>query len=181
MSAEARVALLAEYRAACVAFADGLRAVGDRWDAPTPAAEGNAGDVADHVFGSHESLLLRPLHVAPPAYPDDQRRPRWAAIVDALVPALERPGALEGRALLVGVLATDVLVHSWDLCRAAGVRIPLDPVLCQSGYERAMANRHVLEEAGAIRPRQAASDDAPVQERLLKLFGRDPEWCYPVS
>ncbi len=174
-------ALLLEYRAACEAFADALRAVGDRWDAPTPAKEGNAGQVADHVFGFHESLLLRPLEVVPPVRSNDQRVARWSAIVGALFPALERPGALEARELLVGVLATDVLVHSWDLRRAADVAVSLDPVLCQFGYDRALVNREVLEEAGAIERHNAVSDDAPIQERLLGLFGRDPDWCYPAS
>jgi uncharacterized protein (TIGR03083 family) len=179
--ADARGALLLEYRAACDAFAQGLRAVDDRWDAPTPAKEGTAGEVAAHVFDSHESLLLRPLEVMPPVRPGGQRVDHWSAIVSALFPALERPGALAGRELLVGVLATDVLVHSWDLCRAAGVTVALDPVLCQSGYERALANRKVLEDAGAIERHNAVSNDAPVQERLLGLFGRNVDWCYPVS
>jgi len=178
--ADARGALLVEYRAACDAFADGLRAVGDRWDAPTPAREGDAGQVADHVFGTHESLLLRPLDVLPDV-PGDTRVEHWAAVVDALFPALGRSRALDGRELLVGVLATDVLVHSWDLCRAADVTVPLDPVLCRSGYERALANREVLVEAGAIERSNAVPDDASIQERLLGLFGRNPEWCYPVS
>jgi uncharacterized protein (TIGR03083 family) len=177
--ADAPPALLAEYRAACDAFAGGLRAVGDRWDAPTPAKEGDAGQVVDHVFGSHESLLLGPLDLMPTL--SDERGERWADIVGALVPALERPGALDRRELLLGVLATDVLVHSWDLTRAAGMHAPLDPALCQSGYERALANRQVLEEAGAIERQNAVPDDAPIQERLLGLFGRNPDWCYPAS
>ena len=172
--------LLAEYRAACDAFAEGLRVVGDRWDAPTPAKEGNAGQVADHVLASHESLLLRPLDLLP-ASPPDERAARWAAIVDALLPALERPGALDGRELLLGVLATDVLVHSWDLSRAAGLQAPLAPALCESGFERALANRNLLVEAGAIEAHNAVSDAAPIQERLLGLFGRNPDWCYPPS
>ncbi len=173
--------LLVEYRAACDAFAGGLRAVHQSWDAPTPAREGNAGQVADHVFGSHEALLLRPLDVVLPGLPSDARLERWSAVVDALVPALQCPGALDGRELLVGVLATDVLVHSWDLHRAANMKVPLDPVLCRSGYERALANRAVLEEAGAIERHNAVPEDAPLQERLLGLFGRNPDWCHPVS
>ena len=180
MPAEDQGALLVEYRAACDAFAGALRAVGDHWDAPTPAKEGTAGEVTDHVFGSHESLLLRPLEVMPDG-PVGDRVAQWDAILGALVPVLERSGALDRRELLVGVLATDVLVHSWDLCRAAGVTIPLDPALCQSGYERALANREVLEQAGAIERVNAVRDDAPIQDRLLGLFGRNPDWCYPVS
>jgi uncharacterized protein (TIGR03083 family) len=178
--AEDQGVLLVEYRAACDAFAGALRAVGDHWDAPTPAKEGNAGDVTDHVFGSHESLLLRPLDLMPDG-PGDGRVERWDAILGSLFPALERSGVLDGRELLVGVLATDVLVHSWDLCRAAAVTVSLDPELCRSGYERALANREVLEEAGAIERHNAVSDDAPIQDRLLGLFGRNPDWCYPVS
>jgi uncharacterized protein (TIGR03083 family) len=172
--------LLVEYRAACNAFAGALRAVGNRWDAPTPAKEGNAGEVTDHVFGSHESLLLRPLDVMPDA-PPDERVERWDAIVGALFPALASSSALDGRELLVGVLATDVLVHSWDLCRAAGVPVSLDPALCRSGYERALANREVLEEARAIERHNAVLGDAPIEARLLGLFGRNPDWCYPAS
>ena len=180
MPAADQGALLVEYRAACDAFAAALRAIGGRWDAPTPAKEGDAGAVTDHVFGSHESLLLRPLDVMPDGAGDD-RVEHWDAILGSLFPALERSGALDGRELLVGVLATDVLVHSWDLCRAAAVTVSLDPLLCQSGYERALANRQVLEEAGAIERANAVSDDAPIQDRLLGLFGRNPDWCYPVS
>lgn len=180
MPAADQGALLVEYRAACDAFAGALRAVAGHWDAPTPAKEGNAGDVTDHVFGSHESLLLRPLDVMPEG-PDGDRVQRWDAILGAVLPALTRAGTLDGRELLVGVLATDVLVHSWDLCRAAGVTVSLDPVLCRSGYERAAANREVLEAAGAIERVNAVGDDAPIQDRLLGLFGRNPDWCYPVA
>lgn len=180
MPAQTRGRLLDEYRAACAAFAGGLRAIGDRWDAPTPAKEGSAGQVADHVLDSHQSLLLRPLDISPRAS-SGERVERWDAIVNALLPALGRSGALDGRELLLGVLATDVLVHSWDLRRAANETVSLDPGLCQSGYERALANKAVLEDAGAIERDNAVPDDAPIQARLLGLFGRNPDWCYPVS
>jgi uncharacterized protein (TIGR03086 family) len=180
MPVDARPALLVEYQAACDAFADGLRAVADRWDAPTPAQEGNAGQVVDHVLGSHEKLLLRPLDITP-APSADGRPERWAAITSALLSTLERPGVLDGRELLIGVLATDVLVHSWDLSRAAGMQATLDPVLCQSGYDRALANKNLLEESGAIERHNVVPDDAPIQARLLGLFGRNPDWGYPAS
>jgi hypothetical protein len=73
------------------------------------------------------------------------------------------------------------LIHSWDLSRAVGVQAPLDPGLCQSGYDRALANKKVLEESGALGAPVAVPDDATVQDQLLGLFGRDPNWCQPVS
>ncbi len=174
--------LLADYRLACDAFADALRAARGHRDAPTPAAEGDVQGVLDHVFGVHDTLLLEPLGVLPdpPDRPADPEA-RWAATVDALFPALARPGALDRRALLIGIVTTDVLIHSWDLSRAVGADVPLDPGLCRSGYDRALANRQVLEDSGALGAPVAVADDAPIQDQLLGLFGRDPRWCQPVS
>jgi hypothetical protein len=124
--------LLSDYRLACDAFADAIRAAGRHRDAPTPAAEGDVQGLLDHVFGVHDALLLQPLGVKPDR-PEDDPEARWATTVAALFPALERPGALEKRVLLIGIVTTDVLIHSWDLSRAAGANVPLDPGLCQSG------------------------------------------------
>ncbi len=99
----------------------------------------------------------------------------------ALFPALEQPGVLDQRVLLIGIVTTDVLIHSWDLTRAVGADVPLDPGLCQSGYDRAVVNQKLLEESGALGVPVAVPDDAPVQDRLLGLFGRNPDWCQPVS
>jgi len=172
--------LLSDYRMACDAFADAIRASAGHRDAPSPAAEGDVQGVLDHVFGVHDALLLEPLG-AKPDRPEDDPEARWAATVAALFPALEQPGALDKRVLLIGIVTTDVLIHSWDLARAVGVRVPLDPDLCQSGYDRALENKKVLEQAGALGAPVAVPDDAPVQDRLLGLFGRDPDWCQPVS
>jgi uncharacterized protein (TIGR03086 family) len=172
--------LLADYRVACAAFADAVHAARGRGDAPTPAAEGDVQGVLDHVFGVHDTLLLQPLGVRPD-HPDDDPEARWAATVAALFPALAQPGALDQRVLLIGIVTTDVLIHSWDLTRAVGADVPLDPGLCQSGYDRALVNKKVLEDSGALGVPVAVPDDAPVQDRLLGLFGRNPDWCQPVS
>jgi uncharacterized protein (TIGR03086 family) len=172
--------LLSDYRMACDAFAVAIRACAAHRDAPTPAPEGDVQGVLDHVFGVHDTLLLEPLG-AKPERPDDDPGARWAATVAALFPALAQPGVLSKRELLIGIVTTDVLIHSWDLSRAVGAVVPLDPVLCQSGYDRALENKMVLEQAGALGAPVAVPDDAPVEDRLLGLFGRDPNWCQPVS
>lgn len=167
--------LVADYRTACDGFTDAVQAVGERWDAPTPAKEGDAGHVFDHVMGSLDELLLQPLGVVA-GEPGDDRGMRWSAAVDALFPALAQPGALDKRRLLVGILTVDVLVHAWDLSRAVGLERTLDPQLCQASYDRSLANRTLLVEAGAIEPTVSVPDDAPIQDRLLSLYGRDPSW-----
>jgi uncharacterized protein (TIGR03086 family) len=178
--ADTSAGLLSDYRAACAAFADAIRAARGSGDAPTPAEEGDVRGVLDHVFGVHDTLLLEPLG-ARPDRPDADPEARWDATVAALFPALEQPGVLDQRVLLIGIVTTDVLIHSWDLTRAVGVNVPLDPGLCQSGYDRALVNQTLLEESGALRVPVAVPDDAPVQDRLLGLFGRNPDWCQPVS
>jgi uncharacterized protein (TIGR03086 family) len=180
MAAVAERCLLADYRLACDAFADAIHAARGQADAPTPATEGSVQGVLDHVFGVHDTLLLEPLGAAPARAADDPEA-RWAATVAALFPALEQPGALDRRVLLVGIVTTDVLIHSWDLTRAVGADVALDPGLCQSGYDRALENKKVLEESGALGAPVAVPDDAPVQDRLLGLFGRNPDWSQPVS
>jgi uncharacterized protein (TIGR03086 family) len=172
--------MLSDYRAVCDGFGTALHAARDRWDAPTPAAEGNVGQVFEHVAGNHESLLLRPLHVMPESTPDDPET-RWASTVAVMFPALEQPGALDSRELLIGILTGDVLVHTWDLYRAVGQQVSLDPALCEAGYECARKNQKLLEDSGALGAPVAVPDDAPVQERLLGFFGRDPDWGYPAS
>jgi uncharacterized protein (TIGR03086 family) len=167
--------LLADYRTACDGFADAVHAVGERWDAPSPAKEGDTGQVFEHVMGALDGLLLQPLDVVPGDQSEDREK-RWSAAIDALFPVLGRPGALDKRRLLVGILTVDVLIHAWDLSRAVGRELSLDPRLCQAGYDRSLANRVVLEEAGAIEASVSVPDDAPIQERLLGLYGRDPDW-----
>jgi uncharacterized protein (TIGR03086 family) len=167
--------LLADYRTACDGFADAVHAVGEQWGAPSPAKEGNTGQVFEHVMGALDGLLLQPLDVVPGAQGDDREK-RWSAAIDALFPVLAEPGALDKRRLLVGILTVDVLIHAWDLSRAVGLDLQLDPRLCQAGYDRALANRTLLEEAGAIEACVSVPDEAPVQDRLLGLFGRNPDW-----
>ena len=165
-----------QHRRACDGFTEVVHAVGDGWSAPTPCAEWDARGVVEHVIGFHDVLLLRPLN-AKPDRPKDDPVERWAVTVDALFDLLHRPGVVDAeRASLLGVLTTDVLVHTWDLARAAGSSVDLDDELCNIAYERALANGERLAASGMFGPPVAIAADARVQDRLLALLGRDPQW-----
>jgi len=171
--------VVADHRQACDGFMVVVRSAGGHWDAPSPCSEWNARDVVEHVIGFHDVLLLRPLD-AKPTRPRDDPEARWAATVDALFSALARPGVIdEQRTFLVGVLTTDVIIHTWDLAKAIGENVTLDPRLCTIGLERALANRDKFEASDSFGRPVAVPDDAAVQDRLLGFFGRDPQWRPP--
>jgi uncharacterized protein (TIGR03086 family) len=168
-----------DHREACCGFTAVVGAAAGEWSRPTPCAAWDARGVVEHVIGFHDVLVLRPLG-AKPARPRDDPETRWTRTVDALFAALDRPGALSAeRASLLGVLTTEVLVHTWDLARAISLDVTLDPRLCQLGLDRATANRDTLEGSGMFAPAVSIADDAPVLARLLALFGRDPRWAAP--
>lgn len=171
--------VVADHRAACDAFGAVVARAGERWGAPSPCTEWDARGVLEHVIGFHDVLLLRPLD-AKPARPKDDPERRWAVTVEALFDALGRPGVLdEERRSLLGVLTTDVLVHTWDLAKATGGEVTLDERLCQVGLERAVAHQGQFEASDMFGPPVAVAEDAPVQDRLLGFFGRDPHWSPP--
>jgi uncharacterized protein (TIGR03086 family) len=169
-----------QHRQACQGFTRVVDRVGDRWAAPTPCTEWDARAVVEHVIGFHDVLLLRPLK-AKPHRPKDDPVARWAITADALFDVLARPGIVDAdRASLLGVLTTDVLVHTWDLARAIGDQIDLDPELCEIGYSRARANLDRLAASDMFASPVAVVEDAEAQDRLLAVLGRDPAWSAPA-
>ena len=72
----------------------------------------------------------------------------------------------------------DVAVHAWDIARATGQSAQLDPELAQTALDWAR---------GALKPQfrgpgmafgteVAVPEDAPINDRLVGFFGRDPAW-----
>ena len=170
-----------QHRRACDGFARAIAAADGRWQATSPCTEWNARQVVEHVIGFHDELLLKPL-AAKPARPKDDVMTRWRVTADALSRVLADPAVMdENRQSLVAVLATDILIHTWDLSRAVGVDVTLDPELCEIGYERANANRDRLEASDMFGPAIAVPESASVQDKLLAIFGRDPHWAPPDS
>lgn len=168
--------VVADHRTACEGFSAVVHKVGSKWNAPSPCGEWDARAVLEHVIGFHDVLLLRPLD-AKPARSKDDPVARWRVTVEAVFTALTRPDVVNvERALLLGVLTSEVLVHTWDLARAIGVNVTLDARLCEIGLERASANADNLAASEMFGPQVEVHGDAPIQNRLVATFGRDPQW-----
>jgi uncharacterized protein (TIGR03086 family) len=184
------VDLVERHRRACDGFSRVAAHLRDeRWDLPTPCTEWDARAVVEHVIGFHEFLLLRPLGVRANR-PKTDPAARWSATSKAMFAALDTPGTVDRETALPGggtssphrmlaALTTDVLVHTWDLARAASVDPALDDDLCALAYERARTfGMGVANDMHAAEIPVRPNADAPT--RLIALYGRDPAWQPPT-
>jgi uncharacterized protein (TIGR03086 family) len=72
-------------------------------------------------------------------------------------------------------------VHGWDIARATGQSVSLDPAVAEHGLRWAKQNlspqfRGPEDEGKSFGDEVPVPDDAPAYERLAGWFGRDPEW-----
>jgi uncharacterized protein (TIGR03086 family) len=168
--------LIEDHRRACDGFTAVVHAAEGHWAAPSPCIGWDARAVLEHVIGFHDVLLLRPLE-AKPDRPKDDAPARWSVTVDALFEVLGRSGVMNAeRQALLPMLSTDVVVHTWDLGRAIGVEVNLDPQLCQRGLDRTLAHLDRIQDSRMYDRAIVVPDDGSSQDRLVAILGRDPGW-----
>lgn len=139
--------------------------------------------MVEHVIGFHDVLVLRPLG-AKPHRPKDDPSARWAVTVPALFSALRAgragrvgtPGGELDLDELLPMLTTDVLVHTWDLSRAVGLEVALDPSLCGAALDGARRSEDRLRSSGMFGPPLTVPEGSHVQTALIAFLGRDPSW-----
>jgi len=175
----------------CRAFGDQVELVGEHWQSQSPCSDWDARGVLEHVIGFHDVLLLRPLD-AKPQRPRGDPVGRWKATADALNRLFGRPGLFDGvvdvppvdnnppsqidAVRLVPLLSLDVLVHTWDLARAAGHDVVLDPELCETSLRGLPVEETALSLTGMYDPPREVPADSGAQTKLLARLGRNPDW-----
>jgi uncharacterized protein (TIGR03086 family) len=173
------------YERLAAAFADTVAAVpADGWENPSPCEGWTARDVVRHVTesqGRFMSLVGRDIGDVPSV--DDDPVAAWQAASRAVLADLNDPeratAGYDGRfgrstfeRSVDGFASFDLVVHRWDLARAAGLddRIPPEDVRWAS--ERAAALGEAMRGASAIGPAVDPPADADEQTRLLAHLGR---------
>lgn len=159
-----------------------MRGVADStWDNPSPCEGWTARDVVLHASGvlRYVESLARGADVVAPG---DEPRAAWAGARDAVLEALDRPGALQSVVnspfgempldTLVGILVTDTLTHSWDLARAVGGDERLAPELVSAAFERVRPLDEGLRAPGRFDAKIAAAATDDEQTAFLKFLGR---------
>lgn len=156
----------------------------DRWESPSPCAGWTARDVVTHIVeaaGSYFPLIGRPLPAGPTTAEDPKAA--WSTVRDAVQAGLDDPeiarteyDGFMGRTSFEGgidaLLCFDLLVHAWDLARAAGLDERLDPDEVHRAFAQAEPMDQMLRSPGVCGPKLEPPAGADEQTRLLAFLGR---------
>jgi uncharacterized protein (TIGR03086 family) len=164
----------------------------DAWVYPSPCEGWDARDVVRHLVewlpGPGYLLGTFGVETRPIPSVDDDPAGAWAAVRDAIQDGLDDPavagriedcgppGTLSFEAAVDMTCTPDVLVHTWDLARAADVDVALDAeeVARQAAGIAAMppAVDEAMRASGHYGPRVEVPEDADDLTRVLAFNGR---------
>lgn len=158
----------------------------DAWDRQSPCAEWTTRGVLGHLVGNTGWFLGRAGLEAPsgPSVDEDPKA-AWEAAREATQRALDDPEVAQREVespmgnmpleQLIGMIGVaDVLIHTWDLCRAAGIDESLDPDEVHRVYEGMRPNDEMIRRQGVFGPKVEVPEDADEQTRFLAFTGRNP-------
>lgn len=155
-----------------------------RWEDPSPCEGWTARDVVRHVVEAQGRFLgLVGREIGPAPSVDADPAAAWDAASTAVQADLDDPARADaefdgffGRTrwadAVDGFLSFDLVVHRWDLARAAGLdeRIPPDDV--QWVRQRSAAFGEHLRRDAVCGPELTPPEGADEQTRLLAFLGR---------
>jgi uncharacterized protein (TIGR03086 family) len=167
------------------AFAVKIAAVPEaRWSDQSPCAEWTALGVVKHVISSQGMFLgFVGREIGDLPDPDADPLAAWNAARSVVQHDLDDPvranaefegfsGTSTFEAAVGRFLCMDLVVHGWDLARAAGLDEDMDPQDIARVSEQATAFGDMLRSPQAFGPEVAAPADADEQVKLLAFLGR---------
>lgn len=177
------------YRRAMAGFSAVVDAVpADKWSAPSPCPEWTAAHVVGHVIGGSQVISSVKTGEAPNYEPlDAAGNDPAASFVAARDRALDTltdeylstsvQGPMGEMPLdeLVGmILANDVLIHTWDLAKSAGIDVTLDPQLAEEAFNALQPLDQMIRQDRVFGAKVEPPAEADVQTKLLCFVGRTP-------
>ncbi|UYM06441.1 TIGR03086 family metal-binding protein [Solicola gregarius] len=158
----------------------------ERWQNRSPCEDWTALDVVRHVIETQrtfERLVDRELEPGPPV--DDDPNGAFLAATDQVQAHLDDPetakagytgyfGPTTFEESIDGFLSMDLVVHGWDLARAAGLDEHIDPADVAWVWSRAEALNDTMRGPKTYGPAIDAEPDASDQDKLLAFLGRQP-------
>lgn len=178
------------HRAVAAEFSQTVAAVED-WQAQSPVADWNAGDVVNHLVLWLPGFLTHGAGVPFPTAAGTNPATRWErhqAAVQELLDSSQGEQLLENSPLgpmklaelIDQIYTVDVFMHRWDLGRAAGLDVDLEDSLARRLHEGMAPMYDQLLESGQFGPSVPVAEDDTPTRRLVGLIGRDPDWQPPA-
>ena len=96
---------------------------------------------------------------------------------DAWVGEAEVGGSTMPRSMLGEMALVEVALHGWDVARALGRTVELEPEVADAVDQAVAPTAELGRQMGAYGPEVAVPDDAAGLDRALGRAGRDPEWA----
>lgn len=165
--------------------------VAESWEKPSPCEGWSARDVLDHVLASEADIAPK-VGLSIERSVDVSRDPvgAWGEVRDAIQAILDDPEKAGltyesfGRPTTFAdtidrFICVDLIVHRWDIGRAAGESIAWDAEDIAFGNTFLDAMGQMFYDYGASKPALPVPDDASAQDKLLARAGRDPHWSAP--
>ncbi|MEV6522165.1 TIGR03086 family metal-binding protein [Longispora sp. NPDC051575] len=163
--------------------------------APTPCGDWNLAALVNHVIWGAEAGTRAGLRAPVPTDGSEDRdadrltgdwRARYAESAAAAGDAWGKPDAWDGETSLVGgpmpagglgsLFLVDMVVHGWDVARAAGRAYTPDEDAVRAVHDWLATRSEVGRGFGAWGPEVPVPATAPLFARVLGLTGRDPHW-----
>jgi uncharacterized protein (TIGR03086 family) len=158
---------------------------------PTPCKEWDVRTLLGHMTGvvtrfGWTARRESPPEDAPTDEVADDFPAAYRATAASTLAAWAAPHALEGTCRLpigmelpapvaAGVNVTDTLVHGWDLARATGQALTIDPALASAVLEFCRsAITDDIRQHGAFGPIVPVADDGSPSDQLVGFLGRQP-------
>ena len=166
----------------------------DRWEWPSPCADWDARAVVGHIIDMH-AAMLSPLgrELSPASLAADPLGAFRSARADVTALLADPETAQATVSTPMGptsfaehvdqVVSADMVQHGWDLARATGQDDTIDPAELEALWPMVQTIPEVMRTPGAFGPGIVVygpivevPSDAPLQDRVLGLLGRDPKF-----
>ena len=171
------------FRNVAAQFTVRVEAADGAWDNPSPCEGWVARDIIRHMVAWMPGYFLGAHGFEAPEIPSVDVDPAgaWTSLRDAIQSALDGSARTHEQATSDGMTLEqavgaygigDVLIHTWDLARAAGLDDTLDAGEVHRAFQALNRPGEQVLQNGHFAPRVEVADDASEQTRLIALTGR---------
>jgi uncharacterized protein (TIGR03086 family) len=161
----------------------------DQWDLSTPCPDWTIRELLDHVVEFQRSMIGQldaPDTINTPL--GDDPRAGWRSVSTALEAAVDGAGALDQAIVSpfsdapfresIMIPTVDLVFHTWDLARAAGIDVTLPEQTCAAVYELMLPFDEAIRQSAGYPDGYADKVESPagadIQTQLLCFGGRRP-------